>query len=579
MEENNKINKEKPVKNKHGKERKSRGNYITKGIVVLIALAIVAFILVISPNYKNEEITDRTNVIINNNNITAHLKKEVYIDEEGNIYLSMEDLENFYDAFIYYDEQYNQIITTDNNKIGVMVVGENEIKVNDSIMRTAAPVIQKDDTYYLPIYELQDVYHMEATYIEETDILLLDSLDRAQQKADASKNLSVKSRMKFFSRTVDKVEQGEKVVLISTSEDGWAEIRTERGKIGYVKENKLANIISVREEMPEEEKLQKVSLVWDYYSEYVTAPDRSGTTIEGINVVSPTFFALKRLGQGDIIDKAGEEGQAYVEWAKEQGYEVWALFSNESMIETTSEIMNDFKLREKTIKGIVDLAVKYGVDGINIDFENMYMEDKDLFTRFIIELAPRLKDYGMTLSVDVTAPDGGETWSQCFDRYNLAKNVDYMIFMGYDQHGESSTEAGSVAGYDWIKLALDKFVGKQEGVPKEKMILGIPFYTRVWYETEGEDLDSDVIDMADTESYISRRFPSSVERVWNEETKQNYIEYNNGSTTYKMWIEDNQSIQVKLNLAREYELGGVAFWAKDREDESVWEVVKQYLEE
>ena len=197
-----------------------------------------------------------------------------------------------------------------------MVVGENEIKVNDSIMRTAAPVIQKDDTYYLPIYELQDVYHMEATYIEETDILLLDSLDRAQQKADASKNLSVKSRMKFFSRTVDKVEQGEKVVLISTSEDGWAEIRTERGKIGYVKENKLANIISVREEMPEEEKLQKVSLVWDYYSEYVTAPDRSGTTIEGINVVSPTFFALKRLGQGDIIDKAGEEGQAYVEWAK-----------------------------------------------------------------------------------------------------------------------------------------------------------------------------------------------------------------------------------------------------------------------
>ena len=85
--------------------------------------------------------------------------------------------------------------------------------------------------------------------------------------------------------------------------------------------------------------------------------------------------------------------------------------------------------------------------------------------------------------------------------------------------------------------------------------------------------------MADTESYISRRFPSSVERVWNEETKQNYIEYNNGSTTYKMWIEDNQSIQEKLNLAREYELGGVAFWAKDREDESVWEVVKQYLEE
>ena len=248
-------------KTKHAEERKSRGNWITKSIVVLIALGIAFAILKIAPNYKNEEITDRINVIINNNNITNYLKKDVYIDEAGTVYLSKQDIDNFFDKYIEYDEKYNQIITTYGNKVAAIVVGENEMEVNSSTVRISAPVIKRDDTYYIPMSEMEDVYDMEIEYRADTQIITIDSMDRKQVKADVAKDMSVKSRTKVLSRTVDKVEQGEKIIVIEVLENGWARIRTERGKIGYVKEKNIANQIVVREDMDEEEKLEKVSLV------------------------------------------------------------------------------------------------------------------------------------------------------------------------------------------------------------------------------------------------------------------------------------------------------------------------------
>ena len=154
------------------------------------------------------------------------------------------------------------------------------------------------------------------------------------------------------------------------------------------------------------------------------------------------------------------------------------------MIETTHEILNDYNLRQTTIQNILSLASQYEVDGINLDFENIYEEDKDLYTRFIVELYPRLHEYGMNLSVDVTAPDGNPTWSLCYDRYNISRNCDYLIFMAYDQYGLSSQTAGTTAGYDWVELNLDKFL---RDIPSEKIILGIPLYTRTWQIGDSKD--------------------------------------------------------------------------------------------
>ena len=558
-------------KNLKTKKRKIiRG--ILKVLLVLVLLGIVIAILKIAPNYKNTDITGKTNVVINNNNITAHLKNDVYIENE-NIYISKPDLENFFDPDIYYEENYNQIITTYETNIANLYIGENKMKLNDQEVEINGEVTLKDEIYYIPISDLTSVYNIDISYIKESDTVVIESIDREKITAKATKNTNVKSMKKVLCRTVDKIKENDEFVIIEKN-DGWVEVRTTNGKIGYIKENIIKEETKVREAVEQKANTQKVSLVWDYYSEYVNAPDRSGETFNGVNVVSPSFFVLERLGKGEIIDNVGTAGIEYINWAKEKGYKIWAMFSNNSMIETTSQIMRDYELREKTINNIVELAEKYELDGINLDFENMYKEDKNLYTRFVIELYPRLKARGMTLSVDVTAPDGGDTWSLCFDRHNIARNSDYIVFMAYDQHGQSSTTAGSVAAYNWVEVNLNKFLGTQEEIEKEKVILGIPFYTRLWRET-GEDVTSSVVDMKDVNNVL----PGDIQREWLDDVKQNYIEYERNGSIYKMWIEDIDSIRAKINLAREKEIAGVAFWAKGREDESVWDVVEEYISE
>ena len=558
-------------KNLKTKKRKNiRG--ILKVLLVLVLLGIVIAILKIAPNYKNTDITGKTNVVINNNNITAHLKNDVYIENE-NIYMSKPDLENFFDPDIYYEENYNQIITTYETNIANLYIGENKMKLNDQEVEINGEVTLKDEIYYIPISDLTSVYNIDISYIKESDTVVIESIDREKITAKATKNTNVKSMKKVLCRTVDKIKENDEFVIIEKN-DGWVEVRTTNGKIGYIKENIIKEETKVREAVEQKTNTQKISLVWDYYSEYVNAPDRSGETFNGVNVVSPSFFVLERLGKGEIIDNVGTAGIEYINWAKEKGYKIWAMFSNNSMIETTSQIMRDYELREKTINNIVELAEKYELDGINLDFENMYKEDKNLYTRFVIELYPRLKARGMTLSVDVTAPDGGDTWSLCFDRHNIARNSDYIVFMAYDQHGQSSTTAGSVAAYNWVEVNLNKFLGTQEEIEKEKVILGIPFYTRLWRET-GEDVTSSVVDMKDVNNVL----PGDIQREWLDDVKQNYIEYERNGSIYKMWIEDIDSIRAKINLAREKEIAGVAFWAKGREDESVWDVVEEYISE
>lgn len=387
----------------------------------------------------------------------------------------------------------------------------------------------------------------------------------------SSKNMSVKYKAKGFSRTVDKVKKGESVVLVSKLENGWAKIRTQKGILGYVKQDSLTNEISIRQDMPEQKQIEgKVSLVWDYFSEYVTAPTRSGT-MEGVNVVSPSFFTLKKNGNGAIDSNVGQKGEEYITWAHDNGYKVWAMVSNNSLKETTSTIMKDYYLREKLIENIIEVAVKNKLDGINIDFENMYAEDKDLFSKFIIELAPRLKEVGMVLSVDVTAPDGSDTWSLCFDRNVIGDVADYIVFMAYDQHGTSSVEAGTVAGYNWVEANIKKFLG-QEDVEAEKIILGMPFYTRTWWYANG-DLKTTSVDMKD----VDRILPEDAQKAWDDALKQNYVKYTKNGIEYEMWIEDVESIKAKLSLIEKYKLAGASYWEYGREDEAVWPVIAEAL--
>ena len=553
--------------------KKASVKIIAKILVAILALLCLIVAFKLAPNYEINDTyaKNKINLILNNNNVTKKLKKDLFISDKNVIYMSREDIKNYFDKYIMVDKDNNQIITTFGEKVGVLPLNQNVIKINDSTVNVLSGAIEKDDTYYLPISEMSKVYNIEIEYVKNKQILVLSSLNRELIRADVAKNCSVKYKPTTFSKTIDKLKKGDKVIKVEKVNDNWTKVRTKNGYVGYIKANILQNEVYVREEIKNLDTPEKINLIWDYYSEYAKAPNRSGTTIEGVNVVSPAFFSLVSKGNGAINTNIGDNGLNYIKWAKGNNYEVWPMFSNNSYKETTSKILNSYELRTKLINDIVNLAVNYELDGINIDFENMNTEDKNVFSRFIIELKPKLQEAGIKLSVDVTAPDGGSSWSECYNRNVIGDVADYIVFMAYDQYGTSSKKAGTTAGFNWVETNLKKFIDREE-IDSNKIILGIPLYTRLWTESNGT-VTSKTVNMKS----IDKVLPSGVSKQWDDELKQYYVEYTEKGKTYKMWIEDEKSIKNKVSLVRTYNLAGVAAWAKDREKDTIWSIIKEAL--
>ena len=555
--------------NIENKPKKVKGDNIFKRIIiVLILILLCVFILNKAKNYIIEKTANEMNLIINNRNVTEDLKHPI-INENGIIYVSMDDIENYFDKYIHIEEDINEIVTTYDKQIASIGFETNKLTLNGSTKKVQAHAIEKDEVIYLPISEMQEVYNVEMAVSDKN--ITLDSLDRKQVKAYTKSNLSVKWKADIFSKTVDKVKKGDVLIAIEDVDKGWTRVRTQSGEVGYVKTSKLTNYTTVRDDFVEEKQIEgKVNMFWDYYSKYVKCPDRTGQVIEGVNVVSPSFFYIDE--DGEFQDKVGDAGKQYIEWAHSNNYKVWAMVqSDEAGIKTTSTILNSYAKRQELIEKIIEVCVEYQLDGINIDFENMYEADKDKFSRFIIELEPRLNEIGAVLSVDVTAPDGDPNWSLCYDRNVIGHVADYIVFMAYDQYGNSSTKPGTTAGYNWVETNVKKFIDNEDVEPS-KIILGMPMYTRQWtIDSNGE------IDGRGVVSMLNTKIPNNVEKQWDEELQQYYIEYKSGGDTIKMWIEDGTSIAAKVSLVTKYGLGGTSCWRKDMETSNIWSVIKNEL--
>ncbi len=543
---------------------------IRRTIITAIVLGIITFIIAVAPDYIKDEQTGLTKLIINNNNVTANVKSEIKIID-GEIYLSTEDVKNFFDEYI--TIEVNNIITTSNTKTVAIPKTGNTIWENGSTTNIKNTVITEDGKYYLPMNELASVYNYEIKYIDSSKTIVVDSLNKKLVQAISSKNTNVKYKATIFSKDVDKVKRGDTLTIIQDTKTDtdftikdWIRVRTENGKIGYIKKSNIINEKNVRENLEDQRINGKISIVWDYYTSASNAPTRIDK-ISGINVVSPSLFEVNN--NGTIDSNIGTSGKNYINWAHSNNYKVWPTLSNSALndLDAVSNMLGSFENRSKLIDSIINNLISSSVDGINIDFENMHKSDKENYSRFIIELAPRLQEIGMMMCVDVTAPDGSDTWSLCYDRNLIGKVSDYMVFIAYDQHGMQT--ANSISGATWIENNINKFLG-QEGVPANKLIVSVPFYTRLWKEQNGI-VTNKVVNM----NKIT--IPSGVEKTWDDATKQYYIEYTSDGATYKMWIEDTESISAKLDLINKYKLTGAGFWEKDRETSDVWEIVKDKL--
>ena len=286
---------------------------ILRIIVVAIILGLMVFAIKIAPNYARDEFADRTNLIINNNNITRNVKSNIII-EDNTIYLSTSDIKNFFDEYLLVDSDNSRVITTSNTKTVVLPFEGTSITVNSANKTIEHSLLNRDGIIYMPITDLTDIYNIEVNYSAETNIVTIDSLSKKLVQALSTKKMSVKYLPTILSKTVDKLERGDTVILVQDRDnggnivkDGWIKIRTKDGKLGYVKEKDITDVKSVRDNLDISTRIDgKVSLVWDYYSQYVEAPVRDGQ-IEGINVVSPSFYEI--TAKGDIDSNIGRNGK------------------------------------------------------------------------------------------------------------------------------------------------------------------------------------------------------------------------------------------------------------------------------
>ena len=577
------------------REKESKKGGLSKAIKIFVIIAIIIGVVVgagyiVLDKILTEKDNGNLKLAINFTNVTEKTRQEIYMENDV-LYLSMDDIKNYYDKNIYFDSKYNQIVTSSEEKLAVLKLDESSIEVNGEKKNIKGAAKLKNKVYYLPISDMEEVYNIKVKKVNNN--IAIESLDKKSKKGVVKKNINLKAKARDLSGNIEKIKKGSEVKIAETDQnsmpDGWIKVRTENGRIGYIKEKDVKDIVIEREE---KESLKfvdgKVSMAWDYFSQYVKAPDNTGKTYDGVNVVSPSFFYLdlrdmQKTGaiakdskeQARIKENVGTSGEAYIKWAHSNGYKVWPMVSNETIsttIDEFSEIINDYELRKIMINDIISYVEKYDLDGINIDFEYMYSEDKDSFTKFIIELAPRLRALNACLSVDVTAPDGDKDWSECYNRNVIGNVADYIVLMGYDQYGANGL--GSTSEYKWVDNSINKMI-KYDEVPTEKFVLGLPLYTKLWKTKDGKKVGNpDTISMRNMKSNIS----SGLKKDWLEDAQQYFIQYERGGYLYKIWIEDEESFEKKLLLVNQYDLAGAAYWRKGFDSDEVWNIVKDVLE-
>ena len=542
--------------------------HVIRRILVSITMLIaIIFFMQIAPGYvKDPPKTSKIRMILNNN-IINNLKNDIiFIDNKT--YLSIDDIRNYFDEFL--KEEDNRFITTYAGNTAVIAKNSNAVYLNGEYINfSTQPLYDKENSkYYLSLDDLNKVYDYEMRYNPYTKVVIIDTKSKKLVKAKSKNNFAIKYKATKLSKTVDKIVKNDEIIIVQNDNnsdyevEGWVRVRTPNAKIGYIDKNDIMDRNVAWDGNNKNDDLNRVSFAWEYYPEGDSAPIKSDK-IEGINVVSPSFISVK--SDGSVYSKGDENEKKYVDWAHKNGYKVYPTVSNISIsnINDNTKIFQTFETREKVINQIVDKLVEEKVDGVYVDFERILLSDKDNYTRFIIELAAGVRKHNMKISVAVTPPDGAENWSLCYDRFNLAKAVDYMVFLSFDTHGVLSPVSLSSA-YE-LENNINKFINN-EAVPANKLVVSLPLYTRLWSENNGK-VRNKVVNMKNI------TIPDKVEKQWNDTTKQYYIEYKSYQTVNKMWIEDETSIAKKLDIINKYNLKGAGFWELGREKADLWSVV------
>ena len=487
------------------------------------------------------------------------------LDERGlvdgdRVYLPLNVVNTYLNQRYYWDSANQQVLYATPSELTTVAASS----------ESGDQVWLKDDTVYLNLTYIQQYTDIDAYISKEPYRIAIQYQFDNIKTVTVKKNTSIRYRGGIKSPVVTSVKKGAQLRLIEEL-DNWDQVATDDGYIGYIDKKNVGKASETtfdrnfeREQYSYLTMDGKVNMVWHQ----VTSTDANAyfadatANMTGVNVISPTWFYLLDTS-GNIANISSAD---YVAQAHEKGLKVWGLIDNFTQEVSTTETLSNTAARQNIISQLIQAATSVGMDGINVDFESLSEDVGIHFLEFLRELSIECHKNNLVLSVDNPVP---EDFTSHYDRAEQGRVVDYVIIMGYDEHYVGS-EAGSVASLPWVEQGIQ---GTLAEVPAERVINAVPFYTRLW-RTTGGNVTSEAIGMDQAQQVISE---NNVETYWDKTTSQNYGKYDIDNSTYQIWLEDAQSVAEKVKLVSKYDLAGVSAWKLGFENNGIWQVISDNL--
>lgn len=482
----------------------------------------------------------------------------------GQVYLPVDWVDEAVNERFYWDEENSQLIYTLPDQI---------VYANEETMGSSGKplLVQQDGAVWL-LSSLVSAYTNVRIETFDTDgvhRIFVDTTWESQQLAKVKKNTALRIRGGVKSALITEVPSGAEVTVLEQLEN-WSRVRTEDGQVGYLpnrrlKETEAKTLVSTFQE-PEYTSIsmdEPVVLVWHQVTN-LSANQAMQTLIsatKGVNVIAPTWFMLTD-NSGNYESLADKN---YVDQAHAMGMQVWAVLDNFNKGDNVqSEVLfASTAARKKLIASLMKDAQTYGFDGINLDVEGIKASAGPHYVQFIRELSVDCRKAGLVLSIDSYVP---ASYSAFYNWAEQGRVADYVVMMGYDEHFAGG-EAGSVASIGYERQGITDLL-KQ--VPKEKLISAIPFYTRIWKE-DASGTSSQSVGISSAKEWVET---NQVELYWQEDLGQYYGELEKDGVNYEIWMEEERSLELKMQLIRDNGLAGVACWRLGLEPADVWDVVK-----
>ena len=525
-------------------------------------------------------------VTINNDVLDAQA-----LTDSGNAYLSYDFVQEYISDRFYWDSNENILLYTLPKDMVKVMADSKDYSVSDTVNSEDYTIVKTEgDTTYIALDFLQKYANFDYKVYKNPARVVITSKFGKCQTAKVKKDTQVRTLGGVKSPVLEEVKKGDKLTVLEDVSD-WKKVCTQSGIVGYIQKSKLNDIqqeTTSREfEEPDYTGIQKdykINLVWHQVtSEEANAgiEDALADT-KGLNTISPTWFSVAD-NSGNLNSIASAD---YVNYAHQRGLEVWALLDNFDQNVDDMELLSHTSSRENLENQLVNAALQNGIDGINVDFEQIPTDVGEHYIQFIRELSVKCRTNNLVLSVDNYVPKGYNTH---YHREEQGIMADYVIIMGYDEHFAGSYEAGSVASYDYVKEGIEETL---RDVPAAKVINAVPFYTRLWNETPKTEEE-----LAEEQGTEAANYPMNVtsealgmeeaaQRVsevgatatWDDTVKQNYAEWTgDDGSTYKIWLEDASSLEVKLGLMKDNKLAGTAAWKLGFETSDIWDLIQRYV--